>query len=148
MDRVPAADRAPVTVVHLAFDLMVGIGFGLLALGLWLLLSWWRRRDLPRHRLFLRLAVVAGFAAAAALESGWVVTEVGRQPWVVYGLLRTADAVNPAPGLVGGLVLVAATYLVLTIASVYVLRRLARAGRDGKAPVSAPQEPAQETASP
>jgi cytochrome bd ubiquinol oxidase subunit I len=148
LERVPAGDRAPVTVVHLAFDLMVGIGFGLLALGLWLLLAWWRRRDLPRHRLFLRLAVVAGFAAVAALESGWVVTEVGRQPWVVYGQLRTADAVNPAPGLVGGLVLVAATYLVLTIASVYVLRRLARAGRDEEAPVSAPQEPAPKTASP
>jgi cytochrome d ubiquinol oxidase subunit I len=63
-----------------------------------------------------------------------VVTEVGRQPWVVYGYLRTADAVNPAPGLSTGLVLVAATYVVLTVATVYVLRRLARA------PVAAPQE--------
>src|SRR5262249_14743826 len=106
LDRVPVADRAPVTVVHLAFDLMVGIGFGLLALGLWLLRSWLRRRDLPRHRLFMMLCVLAGIAAPAALESGWVVTEVGRQPWVVYGQLRTADAVNPGPGLVVGLLLV------------------------------------------
>ncbi len=137
----------PITVVHLAFDLMVGIGFGLLLLGLWLLLAWWRRRDLPRHQLFLRLAVVAGFAAVAALESGWVVTEVGRQPWVVYGLLRTADAVNPAPGLVGGLALVASTYLVLTIATLYVLRRLAGAGPDEDGP-AAPQEADQRPASP
>jgi cytochrome bd ubiquinol oxidase subunit I len=148
LDRVPVGNRPPVTAVHLAFDLMVGIGFGLLGLGLWLLLSWWRRRDLPRHPLFLRLAVLAGFAAVAALESGWVVTEVGRQPWVVYNLLRTSDAVNPAPGLAGGLALVAAAYLVLTVATVYVLRRLARAGRDGAGPVSAPQEPRPEQVSP
>jgi cytochrome d ubiquinol oxidase subunit I len=148
LDRVPAGDRAPITVVHLAFDLMVGIGFGLLLLGLWLLLAWWRRRDLPRHRLFLWCAVLAGFAAAAALESGWVVTEVGRQPWVVYGLLRTADAVNPAPGLVGGLVLVASTYVVLTVATVYVMRRLARDRAGGDEPVSAPQEPEPQPATP
>jgi cytochrome d ubiquinol oxidase subunit I len=141
LDKVPVADRAPVTVVHLAFDLMVGIGFALLGLGLWLLLVWWRKRDLPRPRLFLWCALLAGFAAPAALESGWVVTEVGRQPWVVYRVLRTADAVNPAPGLSTGLVLVAATYVVLTIASVYVLRRMARSGREEGAPVAAPQEP-------
>jgi cytochrome d ubiquinol oxidase subunit I len=69
-----------------------------------------------------------------------VVTEVGRQPRVVYRLLRTADAVNPAPGLVGGLALVGATYLVLTVATIYVLRRMARSGRAGAAAVSAPQE--------
>jgi cytochrome d ubiquinol oxidase subunit I len=141
LDKVPPADRAPVTVVHLAFDLMVGIGFGLLLLGLWLALNWWRRRDLPRYRWFLRLAVLAGFAAPAALECGWVVTEVGRQPWVVYGVLRTADAVNPAPGLIGGLALVAVTYVVMTVVTVYVLRRMARAGRDEEPPIGAPQEP-------
>jgi cytochrome d ubiquinol oxidase subunit I len=140
LETVPVADRPPVTVVHLAFDLMVGIGFGLLGLGLWLLLGWWRRRGLPRSSLFLRLAVLAGFAAPAALESGWVVTEVGRQPWVVYHLLRTADAVNPAPGLITGLVLVAATYVLLTGATIYVMRRIARSGRGAEEPVSAPQE--------
>jgi cytochrome d ubiquinol oxidase subunit I len=141
LETVPLADRPPVTVVHLAFDLMVGVGFGLLGLGLWLLLAWWRRRDLPRHPLFLRLSVVAGFAAAAALESGWVVTEVGRQPWVVYHLLRTADAVNPAPGLYGGLIVVAVTYVALTVATIYVLRRIARSGRAPEpVPAAAPQE--------
>jgi cytochrome bd ubiquinol oxidase subunit I len=147
LDRVPVGDRAPVTIVHLAFDVMVGIGFGLLLLGLWLLLAWWRRRDLPRHRLFLVLCVLAGFASVVAVEAGWVVTEVGRQPWVVYGHLRTADAVNPAPGLVGGLVLVSVAYLLLTITSVYVLRRLARAGRGVDGGIRAPQEPAPEPAS-
>jgi cytochrome bd ubiquinol oxidase subunit I len=146
LDRVPVADHPPVTIVHLAFDVMVAIGIGLLLLGVWLLLAWWRRRDLPRRRLFLMLCVLAGPASAVALEAGWVVTEVGRQPWVVYGHLRTADAVNPRPGLVGGLVLVSAAYVLLTVTSVYVLRRLARAGRQRDAGVRAPQEATAEPA--
>jgi cytochrome d ubiquinol oxidase subunit I len=146
LDKVPVQDHPPVTIVHLAFDLMVGIGLGLLLLGVWLLLAWWRRRDLPRHRLFLFLCVLAGVASVVALESGWVVTEVGRQPWVVYGKLRTADAVNPRSGLVGGLVLVSVAYVLLTVATVYVLRRMARAGRHEDGDVNAPQEAAPEPA--
>ena len=111
-------------VVHLAFDLMVGIGTGLLVLGAWLGLSWGRRRDLPRSRWFLRAAVLAGPAAVAALEAGWVTTEVGRQPWIVYRVLRTADAVNTAPGLAVGLVVLVIVYGVLTFATISVLRRL------------------------
>jgi len=136
LDQVPVADRAPVNVVHPAFDVMVAIGFGLLGLGFWLALSWWRRRDLPRSRWFLRAGAVAGVAAPIALEAGWVVTEVGRQPWIVYGVLRTTDAVNPAPGLRLGLLAVVLVYTAMTVASVSVLRRLAR---DKPVPV-APQE--------
>jgi cytochrome bd ubiquinol oxidase subunit I len=128
LDRVAPADRPPVTIVHLSFDLMVAIGVGLLLLGVWLLVTWLRRRDLPRTPWFLRFAAVAGVAAVVAVEAGWVVTEVGRQPWVVYGHLRTADAVNPAPGLAAGLVIVVAVYAALTVAAVFVLRRLTRAG--------------------
>jgi cytochrome d ubiquinol oxidase subunit I len=135
LDRFPPAVRPPVTAVHLCFDLMVAIGFGFLLLGLWLLITWRRRRDLPRSPWFLRLAALAGVASVVAVEAGWVVTEVGRQPWVVYGYQRTADAVNPAPGLTTGLLIVLAVYVALTVAAVYVLRRLARGGR------VAPQEP-------
>ncbi|GLW63690.1 cytochrome ubiquinol oxidase subunit I [Actinomadura rubrobrunea] len=134
LDAVPAADRPPVTPVHLCFQVMVAIGLGLLLLGLWLGLTWWRRRDLPRSRWFLRLTVLSGPAAVVALETGWITTEVGRQPWVVWRHLRTADAVNPAPGLWAGLVVVLAVYVVLTVATVYVLNRL-RTQR-----VTAPQE--------
>ncbi len=98
LDAVPPALQPPVTPVHLSFQLMVGIGFGLLALDAWFALAWWRRRDLPRSPRFLRFAALSGVAAVLALEAGWVVTEVGRQPWVVYGILPTAEAVNPAPG--------------------------------------------------
>jgi cytochrome d ubiquinol oxidase subunit I len=69
---------------------------------------------------------VAGIGATAALECGWVTTEVGRQPWIVYRILRTADAVSPAPGLYLGFYAVLAIYLVLTALTVLVLRRLAR----------------------
>ncbi|MGV9774856.1 cytochrome ubiquinol oxidase subunit I [Streptosporangium sp. NPDC003464] len=137
LDRVPVADRPPVTAVHLAFDTMVGIGFFLLLLSVWYATAWWRRRDLPRSRWFLRLAAVSGVAAVVAVEAGWVVTEVGRQPWTVYGKLRTFDAVNPVPGLWAGAVVVTLVYVVLTVATVYVMRRLARAPQKS----AAPQEP-------
>jgi cytochrome d ubiquinol oxidase subunit I len=133
---VPPDQRPPVNIVHWSFQVMVGIGSALLLLGLWFAIAWWRRRDLPRSRWFLRAAAVSGVAAVVALEAGWITTEVGRQPWVVYGLLRTEDAVNPAPGLAAGLWGVAAVYVVLTVATVLVLRRMTRA-----TPVpAAPQE--------
>ena len=103
LDSVPPGQRPPVNVVHLAFDTMVGIGFALLALGAWLAISWWRRRDLPSSRWFLRSVAVSGVASVVAMEAGWITTEVGRQPWVVYGLLRVDKAVNPASGLGWGL---------------------------------------------
>ena len=134
LDTVPPRDRPPVNPVHLSFQAMVAIGFGLLALGGWLASAWWRRRDLPRSRWFLRFCAVAGIASVIALEAGWVTTEVGRQPWIVWRHQRTAEAVNPAPGLWVGLVAVLAVYAVLTATGAYVLGRL----RTG--PAGAPQE--------
>lgn len=127
LNEVPARDRPPVNITHLAFQIMVGCGFALLALSAWLGLVWRRRKRLPGSRWFLRAAALSGPAAVLALEAGWVVTEVGRQPWIVYGVMRTSEAVNPAPGVVWGFVLVSVVYLLLTVATVYVLRRLARA---------------------
>jgi cytochrome d ubiquinol oxidase subunit I len=134
LDTVPYGDRPPVNPVHLSFQAMVAVGLGLLALAAWLALSWWRRRDLPRSRWFLRFCVVSGIASVVALEGGWVTTEVGRQPWIVWEHQRTADAVNPAPGLWAGLLAVIAVYAVLTVATAYVLNRLR------SSPVGAPQE--------
>jgi cytochrome d ubiquinol oxidase subunit I len=116
-----------VTLIHLAFDIMVGIGFLLLGLGAWILGTWVRRRRAPDSKWFLRGALVAGPAAVVAMECGWITTEVGRQPWIVYQVLRVSDAVNPAPGLYWGLVGLAILYSLLTGATIFVLRRLARA---------------------
>jgi cytochrome d ubiquinol oxidase subunit I len=112
--------------VHLSFDMMVAIGFGLLALGAWLAWSWWRRRQPPRSRWFLRATAVSGIAAVAAMELGWITTEVGRQPWIVYRVMRVADAVNPQPGIQYGFFAVLAVYAVLTVLTIAVLRRITR----------------------
>jgi cytochrome d ubiquinol oxidase subunit I len=95
LDAVPAVVRPRarlVSIVHLSFDIMVGTAFLLLGLAVWFALGWWRRRDLPRSRWFLRCAAVSGLLSLVSLETGWVVTEVGRQPWTVVGLLLTRDA--------------------------------------------------------
>jgi cytochrome d ubiquinol oxidase subunit I len=127
LDAVPANDRPQaVTLIHLAFDLMVAIGFLLLGLGLWLGVSGLRLRRAPASKSFLRAVVVAGPAAAVAMECGWIVTEVGRQPWIVYQVMRTEDAVNPAPGLYWGLVALVIVYSVLTVVTISVLRALSR----------------------
>lgn len=126
LETVPAADRPPVNVVHIGFQLMVASGFALLALSALFAFVWWRRRRLPESTWFWRGASIAGIAAVVALEAGWTTTEVGRQPWVVYGVLRTADAVNPAPGLRWGFYLVTFVYLVLTAITIFVLRRMTR----------------------
>ncbi|NMH97644.1 cytochrome ubiquinol oxidase subunit I [Pseudonocardia sp. K10HN5] len=136
LDVAPVDLRPPVDVVHLSYNLMVGLGFALVLLAVWLGWVWWRRRRLPGSRWFLRAAAASGVAAVLAMEGGWVTTEVGRQPWIVYELVRTADAVSPAPGLRYGFYAVLAVYTVLTVATVYTLRRLA--GRHDR-PV-APQE--------
>ena len=128
LDSVPAADRPEaVTLIHLAFDTMVGIGFLLLGLGIWLLVRWIRRRGPPTSRWFLRAALVAGPGAVVAMECGWITTEVGRQPWIVYKVMRTADAVNPAPGLYWGLVVLLIVYTVLTAVTLVVLQKIKRA---------------------
>lgn len=126
LEEVPEADRPPVNVVRWSFQVMVGIGLGLVALGTWFAIGWGRRRSPPESAWFYRAAALAGVAAVVAMEAGWVTTEVGRQPWVVYGLLRTEDAVNPAPGLTVGLWGVSVVYLVLTVTTVAVLRRMTR----------------------
>jgi cytochrome d ubiquinol oxidase subunit I len=135
LEEFPADERPPVNVVHLAYNAMVGLGSALLLLAAWLGWSWWRRRRIPDTPWFLRAVAVSGVAAVIAMEAGWTTTEVGRQPWIVYGVMRTADAVSPAPGLYYGLWAVIAIYLVLTGLTWYVLRRLA-----GRHDTPAPQE--------
>jgi cytochrome d ubiquinol oxidase subunit I len=124
LDVVPVNDRPPAEVVHTAFDLMIALGTGLLLLAVWAALAWWRRRDLPRSRWFFRAALFAGAAAITAMEAGWTVTEVGRQPWIVYGVMRTSSAVNTSSGLTYGLYVVVALYAVLGGLTIAVLRRM------------------------
>ena len=138
LNSVTPADRPPVpTLIHLAFDLMVGLGSLSLIPLLWLLLAWWRRRSLPRFRLFWLLAAGAGPAAVVAMESGWIVTEVGRQPWVVYKLLTTTQAATTNHGVVDTLTAVIVLYALLGIATALILRLLARRWRQEDQPAVA-----------
>jgi cytochrome bd ubiquinol oxidase subunit I len=130
LDTVPPEDRPPAnTMLHWAFDTMVGICCALIALGAWLGISWWRKRDIPHTPWFLRATAVSGLAAIVALESGWIVTEVGRQPWIVYEVMRTEDAVTQADGVWVSLAVVLVLYALLGTATVLVLRAMARRWR-------------------
>ena len=129
-DSVPPAFRPPVAwLIHLCFDAMVGLGFLLLAAGGWALYEWWRRRRLPRQRAFWAAGAVSGVAAITAMECGWVVTEVGRQPWVVYRLQTTAEAATASGGVITSLSLVIVVYALLGSATILILRVLARRWR-------------------
>jgi cytochrome d ubiquinol oxidase subunit I len=131
-ESVPPADRPPVVwLLHLCFDVMVGLGFLLLLAGLWAAYEWWRRRRLPPQRLFWAAGAVSGLAAIVAMECGWVVTEVGRQPWVVYRLLRTAQAATTNGGVLTSLSLIIVVYAVLGAATIAILRLLSRRWRRG-----------------
>jgi cytochrome bd ubiquinol oxidase subunit I len=126
LDRVPPEDRPPVNVVRVAFFTMVGIGTLMAAFGVALAVVWWRRRALPAGRWFLRVVAAFGPLSVVALIAGWVTTEVGRQPWVVYGFMRTEDAVTGADGIPLGYAALVVIYVALAAATVWLLRRLAR----------------------
>ena len=130
LDTVPPEDRPPAnTMLHWAFDTMVGICVALIALGLWFGIAWWRRRDIPRSRWFLRATAVSGVASVVALECGWIVTEVGRQPWIVYNVMRTEDAVTQADGVWVTFTAVLLLYALLGATLVITLRAMARRWR-------------------
>src|SRR5580692_6302677 len=132
LDSVAAAGRPPaLTLIHLAFDAMIGLAFLLLAAGLWALWTWWRRRALPRQAWFWWLAILCGPAALIAMECGWIVTEVGRQPWVVYQLMTTTAAATTNGGVIDSLTAVIILYAVLGVVTVAILRMLARRWRRG-----------------
>jgi cytochrome d ubiquinol oxidase subunit I len=144
LDAIPPAVRPNdrlVSTVHLAFDVMVGTSFLLLGLSAWFGWAWWRRRDFPASRWFLRGAAASGVVSVVTLESGWVVTEVGRQPWTVHGLLLTRDAVTTS----GNVWLFFAATLVIFAgvgtATIIVLRKMQRRWRAGEDDTEVPYGP-------
>jgi cytochrome bd ubiquinol oxidase subunit I len=143
LDSVPPNERPPAnTLLHLAFDVMVGIGTAMIALGMWFGIVWWRKRDIPATRWFLRVVAVSGVAAILAMESGWIVTEVGRQPWIVNEVMRTEEAVTGASGIWLTFSIVLVLYTLLGVATILILRRMARRWREeGVDAVQVPYEP-------
>jgi cytochrome bd ubiquinol oxidase subunit I len=131
LDSVPPDDRPPAnTMLHWAFDAMVGICSVLILLALWLGIGWWRKKNFPQSRWFLRATAVSGVASVVALECGWIVTEVGRQPWIVYNVMRTSDAVTQAGGVWITFAAVLALYLALGTTLIITLRAMSRRWRN------------------
>lgn len=127
LDTVPDENEPPVGIVFWSFRIMVGIGFAMLGIGLWSLIARWRKKLYDWNWLH-RAAIAMGPSGFVAVLAGWVTTEVGRQPWTVYGLLRTADSASPldAPAVAASLVAFVVVYFAVFGAGVWYLFRLAK----------------------
>lgn len=143
LDAFPRDEWPPVAVTHYAFQVMVAVGTLFAGLAAFWALARWRRRDWLTHPRFLRVLVACTPLGFLALEAGWVVTEVGRQPWIIYRVMRTAEAVTPVPGLGVSFAILAFVYAVLGILSFGLLARLFRL--ELAEPAAAPLEGAAET---
>jgi cytochrome d ubiquinol oxidase subunit I len=120
LDRIPRDEWPNVPLVHLSFQIMVALGAYLALVSLWWAWLLWRRADIAGRR-FLQAVALATPMGFIAVEAGWMVTELGRQPWVVYGVYRTADAVTPMPGLVVPFLTFTLLYCSLGVVVAYLL---------------------------
>jgi cytochrome d ubiquinol oxidase subunit I len=123
LDQFPVDEWPPVLVTHIAFQVMVGCGMLLMAVGLAFLLIQWRFKHLLEHKALLTAVALATPLGFLAVEAGWTVTEVGRQPWIVYGILKTKDALTPMPGLVYSLLVFTVLYVVLAVLVTWLMVR-------------------------
>jgi cytochrome d ubiquinol oxidase subunit I len=126
LEAFPRDEWPPVAIVHVAFQIMVALGTYMALVSLWAGWRWWRGRSttaVADDRLLLRALAVATPMGFIAIEAGWTVTEVGRQPWIIQGVLRTADAVTPMPGLIVPFLVFTFLYIVLGVIVVSMLRQ-------------------------
>ncbi|QCR21380.1 cytochrome ubiquinol oxidase subunit I [Pontibacter sp. SGAir0037] len=123
LDKIDPAHLPPVTVTHFAFQIMVGIGMFLVLVSLLYFGTLWRKKIWLNNRLLLWLFVLATPLGFVAVEAGWVVTEVGRQPWIIYGVMLTSDAVTPMPGIAYSFYLFTAIYVSLSLIVIFLLYR-------------------------
>jgi len=127
LDQFPKENHPPVLVTHIAFQIMVGMGMLLVGLSLLFFYSMWKKRTWQEARWFLWLFVVATPLGFIAIEAGWTVTEVGRQPWIIYEILKTKDAVTPIPGIKYSFYLFTAIYVSLAAIVSFLLYRQIKA---------------------
>jgi cytochrome bd ubiquinol oxidase subunit I len=121
LDAFPRDEWPPVTIVHIAFQIMVAAGLAMIGVVIWRVYLAWRRVE--PSRWFLRAVAAASPLGFIAIEAGWVVTEVGRQPWIIYGVMRTAAAVTPMPGLVIPFITFTLLYIFLAVIVVWLMWR-------------------------
>ncbi|HLA52939.1 MAG TPA: cytochrome ubiquinol oxidase subunit I [Flavitalea sp.] len=126
LDRIPPENQPPVAITHYAFQIMVGMGMILVLISLLYFVALWKRKHWLNSSWLLRLFVFAIPLGYIAIEAGWTVTEVGRQPWIIYGYMRTIDAVTPMPGIHYSFYLFTAVYLSLALMVTWLLYRQIR----------------------
>ncbi len=126
LDRIPPENQPPVAITHYAFQIMVGMGMILVLISLLYFVALWKQKHWLNSRWLLRLFVFAIPLGYIAIEAGWTVTEVGRQPWIIYGYMRTIDAVTPMPGIHYSFYLFTAVYLSLALMVTWLLYRQIR----------------------
>jgi cytochrome d ubiquinol oxidase subunit I len=130
----PADARPPVAIVHISFQIMVACGVAMMLVALWAAWRYLRGRRKQSwldSKWFLRLLMVSAPLGFIAIETGWTVTEVGRQPWIIYGVMRTSEAVTPMPGLVVPFITFTVLYIFLAAITVWLLlRQVAASPRD------------------
>lgn len=123
LDQIPDEEEPPVVIVHFAFQIMIGIGSLLALLGIIFWILRWRKKELIYHKRFLQIITLCIPLGFIALEAGWTVTEVGRQPWIIYKVMRTADAVTPMPGVQYTFYITLAVYLFLSLILIWLMKR-------------------------
>ena len=123
LDSVPETDQPPVSVTHFAFQIMVGLGMLMLGISIMYFIAVLRRKNWRNSKWLLRLFVIATPIGFIAVEAGWTVTEVGRQPWILQGIMRTSDAVTPMPGIIYSFYLFTLVYFSLAIVVTFMLYR-------------------------
>jgi cytochrome d ubiquinol oxidase subunit I len=129
LDSVPKDEQPPVAVTHYAFQIMVGLGMAMVSIAILYFIALWKKKKWLNSRWLLRLFIIATPLGFIALEAGWTVTEVGRQPWIIRGVMRTADAVTPMPGIIYSFYLFTAVYISLAlIVSLLLFRQITMVG--------------------
>ncbi len=123
LDKIPKDERPPVLVTHFAFQIMIGCGSILAFVGLLYLFFSWRKQEMLTRTWWLRLLAFCTPLGFLAVEAGWTVTEVGRQPWIIYGYMKTEDAVSTMPGLEYSFYLITGIYIMLTIVVAWLMQR-------------------------
>jgi cytochrome d ubiquinol oxidase subunit I len=123
LDKIPVKDQPPVAVTHYAFQIMVGIGVLMMLIGIIYFYELWKKKDLLSKTWFLKTFIWATPLGFIALEAGWTVTEVGRQPWIIQGVMRTSEAVTPMPGIQYSFYLFSFIYFTLSVAVIFLLKR-------------------------
>jgi cytochrome d ubiquinol oxidase subunit I len=123
LDKIPVKNQPPVAVTHYAFQIMVGIGVLMMLIGIIYFYELWKKKDLLSKPWFLKTFIWATPLGFIALEAGWTVTEVGRQPWIIQGVMRTSEAVTPMPGIQYSFYLFSFIYFTLSVAVIFLLKR-------------------------